>query len=408
MRILHILSQYVGETGSGIYLQSLVREGRKKNHIQGVVSGVNDDQISYKEFDYHYSIRFNSQELPFPIVGMSDIMPYDSTRFSDLSKSEIDSLKQAYNEAIRNSIEDFKPDIILSNHLWLITSMVKEVAKDIKVIGICHGTDLRQLELAAHLKKDIIRGISKLDRIFSLSKEQAYEIEDKYGYSRGKIDVIGGGYNDDIFYLKEMPFKKKKEYEEIKLVYCGKLSYAKGVVELIESVVELRKKYNIELDLIGSGTGEEYSYIKDLVEEKGSFIRLRGRLDQEKLGELLREKDIFVMPSYYEGLSLITIEALASGLLIVSNDLSSLKSYLGNGINNSGLIEYVDSPRMETVDKPYEFEKSFYVERLIKGIELQIKRLYLKENLEKDYIDRIKAMSWSSIYKMIEDNFKNF
>lgn len=406
MRILHILSQYVGETGSGIYLQSLVSEGKKKGHIQGVVSGVNDGNYRYEEFDYYYPIKFNTDRVSFPIVAMSDAMPYESKKFSDLTFDELKILKSIYKEAIELSIAEFKPDLIITNHLWLISSMVKDIAKTIKVIGICHGTDLRQLELTPTLKEEVIKGIAKLDRVFSLSNEQKEEIVEKYSYPESKIDIIGGGYNSDIFYFKDPAFKKNNRYDEIILIYCGKLSYSKGVVELVKATLELSNRYEVRLELVGTGIGKQYEDIRSLIEGHEDIIHYRGRMEQKELGKLLRESDIFIMPSYYEGLSLITIEALATGNLVVSNDLLSLKSYLGDEINNSGLIEYIDAPKMKTIDIPSEIEVSSYIERIIQGIELQIERVYDKTEVDEKLLNEINTMSWHSIYKMIEKNFK--
>ena len=39
-RILHITSQYPGMTGSGIYLNELIREGNKRGYIQGLIAGL--------------------------------------------------------------------------------------------------------------------------------------------------------------------------------------------------------------------------------------------------------------------------------------------------------------------------------------------------------------------------------
>lgn len=39
-KILHIISQYPGHTGSGIYLQNLIMEGNKKGYIQGLVAAI--------------------------------------------------------------------------------------------------------------------------------------------------------------------------------------------------------------------------------------------------------------------------------------------------------------------------------------------------------------------------------
>ena len=96
-KILHIISQYPGKTGSGTYLQALISEGKKKGHIQSLVSGIhNGDIINLKNIDNFYPVTFNTKEIPFPIVGMSDIMPYESTTYCDLNEYMFNILKEGF------------------------------------------------------------------------------------------------------------------------------------------------------------------------------------------------------------------------------------------------------------------------------------------------------------------------
>lgn len=401
-KILHIISQYPGKTGSGTYLQALISEGKKKGHIQGLVSGIhNEDIINLKNIDNFYPVTFNTKEIPFPIVGMSDIMPYESTKYCDLTEDMLNRWKEGFIKAITNAIGNLKPDIILSHHLWLSTSLVKEIAEDIKVIGICHGTDIRQLEKCPQYRKEVLNGCRKLDLILSLSEEQRQLINKVYGISNDKIIVMGGGYKGDIFF----PPLNKVYDENIKIVYAGKLSYAKGVVSLLKVFKNISEKYNIKLLLVGSGTGEEERYIKELGFRLKGNINFLGELSQEDLGRIFREADIFVLPSFYEGLSLVTIEALASGLLIVVTEIPGLISNLGNIINNSGAIEYVGLPRMIQVDKPLEEELPLFEHRLQIAIEKQIEKIYRGYIIDYSIEKEIKKMSWNSIFDRIEKYF---
>ncbi|MEY8416031.1 glycosyltransferase family 4 protein [Tissierella praeacuta] len=399
-KILHIISQYPGKTGSGIYLQELIREGNKKNYIQGLIAGIpNGDSIKLSYIDKFYPLIFNTEELPFPILGMSDIMPYESVRYCDLTIDMLNKWKFYFKRVILNAIEDFKPDIILSHHLWLSTSLVAKLAEDIKVIGICHGTDIRQFEKCPQYRQEVLVGCKELDKIFSLSEEQREDISMKYNIPNEKIKVIGGGYNEDIF----SPPLNKVYNNEIKMVYAGKLSYAKGIMSLLRVFDKLKEKYNIRLILAGSGTGEEEKKIKELGTRLG--VELLGEVTQRNLGKIFKESDIFVLPSFYEGLSLVTIEALASGLLAVVTEISGLKSNLGDTINNSGVIEYVQLPDMSQVDRPLEIALPLFEDRLQDAIERQIVKKY--ENYKMNYNTKkeIKKMSWGNVFNKIEGYF---
>ena len=81
MRILSITAQKPNSTGSGVFLTELVKELAAKGHEQAVVAGVyKEDKTEVPENTKVYPVIFKSEELPFPIAGMSDEMPYESTR----------------------------------------------------------------------------------------------------------------------------------------------------------------------------------------------------------------------------------------------------------------------------------------------------------------------------------------
>lgn len=63
-RILHIISQYPGHTGSGIYLQALIMEGNKKGYSQRLVVGApKADHRGHRYIDDFYPVKFNTKEI---------------------------------------------------------------------------------------------------------------------------------------------------------------------------------------------------------------------------------------------------------------------------------------------------------------------------------------------------------
>ncbi len=99
-------------------------------------------------------------------------MPYESTRYKDLNIDMINRLKYQFKVNIDKAMNDFKPELIICHHLYLLTAFVREIVKDIKVISICHGTCLRQLNTIDLEKEYIIANIRKLDLIFALHENQ--------------------------------------------------------------------------------------------------------------------------------------------------------------------------------------------------------------------------------------------
>ena len=398
MRILHVLAQLPTRTGSGVYYSNMVEEFKKYNHDQRAIFAYQDDfKWNTLDEEHQYAVEFKSEEVPFPIVGMSDVMPYDNTLYSNMTDEMMALWKKAFRKRLERAREEFDPDLIFAHHLWILTSMTRDVFPDKKVIGICHNTDLRQARINPHIKEEHVKNIHRLDYVFSISEEQKDEIVEIYGLDRDKIINVGGGYNQNIFY----PPEEKTYADKIRLAFCGKIDPSKGVYELIEAYKSLGLE-DVTLDIIGTPIGENKEKIKRYIGDDTS-IRVYNVKNQVALGEEFRKKDIFILPSYYEGLGLVAIEALACGLYVVVTEIEALRSLLGDEINKSGVIKYVKAPRIYYTDKPVKEDLPAFKERLKEAILEQINKVRERKDYHRDVEDKIRALSWEGLVERMNN-----
>lgn len=398
MKILHVLAQLPEKTGSGVYFSNMIEGFKKHNHEQKAVFGDQDEyHWDILESKDQYSVTFKSKELPFPIAGMSDTMPYESTKYSSMTEEMINMWKEAFKKRLIKIKKDFEPEIIFAHHLWILTSLVREVFPDTKIIGICHNTDLRQAKMNPQLKDKYVNKIHNLDYIFSASDEQKDEIVEIYGIDKNKIISVGGGFNQDIFYFP----KEKDQFDKIRLVFCAKIDPSKGIYELIEVYKTLGLE-DITLDIIGNPDEENKKKIEYYIKDDSS-IRLYNVKNQIALGDELRKKHIFLMPSFYEGLGLMAIESLACGLYVVTTEIEALMSLLGKEIEESGIIKYVPLPGIYDTDKPVKEDLPEFKENLKEAILSQIEKVKEKKECHKAMEDKIKSFSWEGLV----DNMNN-
>lgn len=406
-KILHIIAQRPEKTGSGTYLQALIDQGEKKGYIQGVIAGIpsGEQNIKFKGEVKFYPVLFETGEMPFPVVGMTDIMPYKSTMYRELSDDMIQKWKSAFAKVLIKSVEEFKPDIIITHHLWILSAMVKEAFPLIPTIVICHGTDLRQMNLAPKFADYVSKHCCDIEYIAALHEEQKNQVIEKYGINPDKVHVVGVGFNPNVFYMD----KNKKQYSKIRLVYAGKLNFAKGVPSLIKAYNNLNvDKDAVELILAGAGTGEQFKTIEKMVKESKLKIVLKGAVPQKELAKLFRESHMFVFPSFFEGLPLVLIEALASGMRIVTTKLPGVTEFIGEYINSKGIVEYVNMPTLKSLDEPLEESLPEFEAALTKSIENQLENIKQQENSYDLHIETsIENMSWEGVFNKVENLFKN-
>ena len=118
MRILTISAQKPDSTGSGVYLASLAGALSNEGHDIGVIAGVSAaDACSLECASYVRLVRFDSEELPFHVFGMSDEMPYPSSRYRDMTTDQLSRFEAAFRGALDEAMAEFKPDVVLCHHL---------------------------------------------------------------------------------------------------------------------------------------------------------------------------------------------------------------------------------------------------------------------------------------------------
>ena len=138
--------------------------------------------------------------------------------------------------------------------------------------------------------------------------------------------LIHNGINTDIFERKEL----SQPIATVTITFVGRLVYGKGVQDLIFSFPEITKEYKARLLIIGDG-----SYRPDLERlaqnvDEGNILFL-GQKNQREIAEILSTTDIFVNPSYSEGLPTSVLEAGAAGLPIVATDVGGTREIIEDG-----------------------------------------------------------------------------
>lgn len=121
------------------------------------------------------------------------------------------------------------------------------------------------------------------------------------------------------------------------VLYVGRLSRAKGVMMLIEAWPELIARHpDAYLVMVGSGSdswdnceGDIVAYVQE--HALGPHIALVGH--SNSVHEYLQGADLFVTPSDYEGFSLTLVEALGTGIPVVTTAVGAAPEIIEEGVN---------------------------------------------------------------------------
>jgi glycosyltransferase involved in cell wall biosynthesis len=115
---------------------------------------------------------------------------------------------------------------------------------------------------------------------------------------------------------------------------AARLTEQKGVIYLLQAVVQLREQHH-GLQVLIVGTGDQEAYLKQMAGQLGiaGAVHFLGmRLD---IPELVRAFDVFVIPSIWEGLPMALLEAFAAGTPVVASDVGGVGKVIRHRENGS-------------------------------------------------------------------------
>jgi glycosyltransferase involved in cell wall biosynthesis len=345
-RILHVLSQRPSMTGSGVTLDALVRcaagDGYEQIAAVGTPASDPSPELGGLARESIRPLVFETARLPFPLPGMSDVMPYSSSRFCALEESTVAAYFAAWREHLSRIVAEFGPDLIHAHHVWLVSSLLKEIAPKTPLVVHCHATGIRQMQLAPHLAGMARTGCARADGFAVLHEEHARMLTENLDVSRSRVHVVGAGYRDDLFHAvgRAVPGNA--------VAYVGKLSAAKGLPQLLDAFDGLGE--GAVLHVVGDGGGDEASVLRERIESMRPRVVGHGILPQSELAALLRRCDVCALPSFYEGLPLVLVEAFACGCRLVATDLPGVVNELAPCLGAA--LRLVETPRLVGPDVP--------------------------------------------------------
>jgi glycosyltransferase involved in cell wall biosynthesis len=129
------------------------------------------------------------------------------------------------------------------------------------------------------------------------------------------------------------------------LLYMGRLAPLKGIQYLIEAFRAIKREH-AHLKLVISGTGEFEKHIKDLACGTEDVV-FTGHIDSMMVKKALYENCVAVaVPSFYEGLPLVVLEAMACRKAVIASDVGGIPSLVRHG-KNGFLVKPRDSTSIE-------------------------------------------------------------
>ena len=210
--------------------------------------------------------------------------------------------------------------------------------KNIEYIVAVRSTDVNLFfKYLFYLREIGIKILKESKKIIFLSPAyRDYTLEkiipgNLHDYIRKKSIVVPNGINP--FFLKNKCNRPEpRDKNNIKLVYVGSFLKRKNIDISVAVAKKLKSLgYNIKLFVVG-GNGKDRCKIRKLVKENEDIIEIYNRIsEKEKLLDMYKKADIFIMPSMNETFGLVYIEAMSQGLPVIYSKGQGIDGYFKDG-----------------------------------------------------------------------------
>ncbi len=221
-----------------------------------------------------------------------------------------------------------------------IPFLIKKRRKNVKILSHIHGIT-NPFAVAGDWKNNplLIKGyeimrdfvIKRSDKVFIASDSQAFRY-----FSRrfrnypifNNMYQIHNFADPGVFYPRDRKaLRKKLGWEEgvNYIIYSSRLSYHKDPCLALDTIDALAGKIQ-NIRLIVAGDGPLFQECKNRVENSAlkDYVRLLGRVERVVLAELLSASDLYLYTSRSNGVPLSVVEAMLSGLPVVTPDITGI------------------------------------------------------------------------------------
>lgn len=299
-------------------------------------SHMNQEKV---HFDFLYCGENSMQsKMNSPILKNSKITVFHVMKPKDNGRREYSLLIKKLKIFFANN----RYDIIHINTSNILVCACVLYAVNKRAVCIAHSHNTKAIiQNQGRIKvlmKDTIKKfarniiLKKADYYFACSKAAGRNLYGEKALNSSKFRMIRNAIDLSEYCYNPIIRKKVRKTDKTIIGYVGRLTEQKNPFFLIDVFYEIHK-IDSQTELWIIGEGELLEAISKKVKDTGldNSVVLWGR--RNDVSDMMQAMDIFILPSLYEGLSIVAVEAQASGLPVYASDSISDEHRITSLIN---------------------------------------------------------------------------
>jgi len=273
---------------------------------------------------------------------------------------------------VRRVLRKYRPDLFLSPDGWLsLGAKTKQLAVIHDLNFEKHPEFIEPLVLR-YYKYFFPRFARKATRIATVSEYTKKDISERYGVDNSTIDVVYNGVNDRFVPLgqeKNQAIRDKYSEGNPYFLFVGLIHPRKNLENQLRAFLRMKKETPGDLKYLI--VGEKYSWnseLDELIENSpfGKDVIILGRRSLDELIDIYAGAFALTYVSFFEGFGIPIIEAMKSGVPVITSNTSSMPEIAGD----SGVLVSPDS--IEEISQAMKMlwnDKAFRQNKIASGLE---------------------------------------
>ncbi len=186
----------------------------------------------------------------------------------------------------------------------------------------------------ASLEEETVR---KAKFVLANSKHTAVRAETDYDIPKSKVKIVYGGVDTERYRpsIRGGEVREKLKLKGKVIIFVGRLVSRKRLDDLLIAFRLVKKRLRGEASLIIIGEGPYRKHLEKFSKalKIDRDVVFTGKVSEEEIPLYYAASDLFVLPSRYEGLGLVVLEAFASGKPVVATKVGGCVELVENGVN---------------------------------------------------------------------------
>lgn len=147
--------------------------------------------------------------------------------------------------------------------------------------------------------------------------------------------------------------------EPLRLIYLGYIYKEKGIFDLLDVIAENADRWRGKLKLTVGGKWNEERLTSFIADNKlQDIVDFRGWVSGDEKLRLMDESHVLILPSYFEGLPMSILEAMSSGMPVISTPVGGIPEVVTDGVDGrlvapgdksaitAAIQQYIDNPSL--------------------------------------------------------------